>query len=215
MGVRLLGNRGEAFYWSLRLRPSTRTARAKPLVSPSQASVENMNAREAQEIPLESLLRRVEVGIAAGAALYTALSYSGGNVMTKSLVRTEEPNAIVFYNFALLGVVSVGPALAVWTTPAWGDVSWILVFGVLSVLAQQCITRSFAAAPASVVIPFQFLKLPFVAAIALLWFAERPDPWTWLGALVIFASTYGIARRAARTRDDDPLTSNPRRSRQP
>ncbi len=157
----------------------------------------------------------VEVGIAAGAALYTALSYSGGNVMTKSLVRTEESNAIVFYNFALLGVVSVGPAFAVWTTPAWGDVSWILVFGVLSVLAQQCITRSFAAAPASVVIPFQFLKLPFVAAIALLWFAERPDPWTWLGALVIFASTYGIARRAARTRDDDPLTSNARRSRQP
>ena len=65
---------------------------------------------------------------------------------------------------------------------------------VLSAVAQQCITRSFAAAPASVVIPFQFLKLPFVAIIAFLWFMEEPDPWTWLGALVIFGATYAIAR---------------------
>ncbi len=139
----------------------------------------------------------VEVGVAAGAALYTALSYAGGSAMTKSLVRTERPNAVVFYTFALLGVVSVGPAIAVWDTPAWEDVSWIVLFGVLSVVATQCITRSFAAAPASVVVPFQFLKLPFVAVIALLWFAEQPDPWTWLGALVIFASSYAIVRREA------------------
>ncbi len=138
-----------------------------------------------------------EVGIAAGAALYTALSYAGGGAMTKSLVRTENSNAVVFYNFALLGVVSIVPAIAVWETPAWEDVSWILLFGVLSAVATQCITRSFAAAPASVVIPFQFLKLPFVAIIALLWFAEEPDPWTWLGALVIFASSYAIVRREA------------------
>ena len=139
----------------------------------------------------------VEVGVAAGAALYTALSYAGGSAMTKSLVRTESSNAVVFYTFALLGVVAVGPAIATWTTPAWDDVSWIILFGVLSAVATQCVTRSFAAAPASVVVPFQFLKLPFVAAIALLWFAEEPDPWTWLGALVIFASSYAIVRREA------------------
>jgi drug/metabolite transporter (DMT)-like permease len=142
------------------------------------------------------------VGLAAGAALYTALSYAGANAMTKSLVRTEDSNVVVFYNFALLGVIAVGPAIHAWQTPAWSDVSWILVFGVLSLVAQQCITRSFAAAPASVVTPFQFLKLPFVALIALMWFAEEPDPWTWLGALVIFASAYVIVRREARPADN-------------
>lgn len=139
----------------------------------------------------------VEVGIAAAAALYTALSYAGSSAMTKSLVRTETSNAVVFYTFALLGIISVGPAIATWTTPALEDVSWIILFGVLSAVATQCVTRSFAAAPASVVVPFQFLKLPFVAAIALWWFSEEPDPWTWLGALVIFASSYAIVRREA------------------
>ncbi len=139
----------------------------------------------------------VEIGLAAGAALYTALSYAGGGVMTKALVRTESPNAVVFYSFALLTVISLGPAIAWWRTPVWQDVSWIVAFGILSAVATQCVTRSFAAAPASVVVPFQFLKLPFVALIALLWFAELPDPWTWLGALVIFAGTYAIVRREA------------------
>ena len=151
----------------------------------------------------------VEVGLAAGAALYTALSYAGSGAMTKALVRTESPNAVVFFTFALLAVVSVGPAVVVWQTPVWEDVSWIILFGVLSAVATQCVTRAFAAAPASVVVPFQFLKLPFVAVIAFLWFAEPPDPWTWLGALVIFASTYAIVRReaASATAPPSPSTS--------
>ena len=140
----------------------------------------------------------IEVSIAAAAALYTALSYAGSSAMTKSLVRTENSNAVVFYTFALLGLVSAGPAIATWTTPALEDVSWIILFGILSAVATHCVTHSFAAAPASVVVPFQFLKLPFVAAIALWWFAEEPDPWTWLGALVIFASSYVIVRREAK-----------------
>jgi drug/metabolite transporter (DMT)-like permease len=56
-------------------------------------------------------------------------------------------------------------------------------------------------------VPFQFLKLPFVAVIAFLWFAEPPDPWTWLGALVIFASTYAIARREAASTSAAPSPS--------
>ncbi len=139
----------------------------------------------------------VAVSLAAAAALYTAFSYAAANAMIKSILKTEGSNAVVFYTFAGLAVASAGPAIASWQTPAWSDVSWILVFGLLSVAAAQCITRSLAAAPASVVVPFQFLKLPFVAAVALLWFAEAPDPWTWTGALVIFASTYAIVRREA------------------
>ncbi len=139
----------------------------------------------------------VEVSLAAAAALYTAFSYAAANAMTKSILRTEGSNAVVFYAFAGLAVASVGPAIVSWQTPAWPDISWILVFGLLSAAAAQCITRALAAAPASVVVPFQFLKLPFVAVVALLWFAEEPDPWTWIGAVVIFASTWAIVRREA------------------
>lgn len=140
----------------------------------------------------------IEVGIASLAALYTAMSYAATNIMTKSLTRTESTNAVVFYNFALMAVIAVIPAAIYWKTPVWEDGLWILAFGILSALAQQCVTRAYAAAPASAVSPFNFLKLPFVAVIGFVMFAELPDGWTWAGAALIIASTWYIARIDAR-----------------
>ena len=44
---------------------------------------------------------------------------------------------------------------------------------------------------------FEFSKLPFTVAMAYLAFAETIDLWTWVGALVIFASAVYITRREA------------------
>jgi drug/metabolite transporter (DMT)-like permease len=140
----------------------------------------------------------IEFSLASAATLFTAFTYAVGQVTTKALVRTENSNAVVFYMFATMTAVALVPALYVWETPAWSDWPWLLAFGLLSAPAQQCVTRSFAAAPANIVVPFNFLKLPFVAIIALIALSEFPDPWTWAGAVVIFASTYYIGRRAAR-----------------
>jgi drug/metabolite transporter (DMT)-like permease len=140
----------------------------------------------------------VEVGLATFAVLCTSALYSLVNTASKSLTRTEDPNVIVFYVFLLMAVVGIGPALYGWTAPAWGDVPWIIALGVVSSLATVCLTRSFAAADASVVMPFNFLKLPFAVVIGMIWFTEQPDLWTVAGAAVIFSSTYFIARREAR-----------------
>ena len=50
------------------------------------------------------------------------------------------------------------------------------------------------------VVPFDFLRLPFGAAIAWVWLGETTDPWTWLGAAVIFTATYYIIRRESRAK---------------
>ena len=47
---------------------------------------------------------------------------------------------------------------------------------------------------------FEFSKLPFTVAIAYLAFAEVIDVWTWVGALIIFASAVYITRREAHLR---------------
>ena len=140
----------------------------------------------------------VEVGLATFAVLCTSALYSLVNTASKSLTQTEDPNAIVFYVFLMMAMVGVGPALYGWTAPAWGDVPWIILLGAFSSLATVSLTRSFAAADASVVMPFNFLKLPFAVVIGMIWFTEQPDLWTVVGAAVIFSSTIFIARREAR-----------------
>jgi drug/metabolite transporter (DMT)-like permease len=58
--------------------------------------------------------------------------------------------------------------------------------------------RGYAATEASLAMTFEFSRLPFTVAVAWLAFGEVIDLWTWVGALVIFASAGYITRREAR-----------------
>ena len=50
---------------------------------------------------------------------------------------------------------------------------------------------------ASAVLPFDFSRLVFVTILGYVFFAERPGPWTWMGAGVIVAASAYIAHREA------------------
>ncbi len=63
--------------------------------------------------------------------------------------------------------------------------------------------RAFTIGETSAAMPFDFTRLPFMALIGYLAFAEIPDAWTWVGAAVIFACSIYIARREARLSRSD------------
>jgi drug/metabolite transporter (DMT)-like permease len=79
-------------------------------------------------------------------------------------------------------------------------VGWLLLLsiGALGTLSWLTMTRAFFLVDASAVVPFEFLRLPFAALVAYLWFAEVPSVWTWLGGALIFGATAYIAEREAR-----------------
>jgi drug/metabolite transporter (DMT)-like permease len=118
------------------------------------------------------------------------------------LATTENPNAVVFYMFAILVPLSIGPAAADWISPGWADLPMILAFGVLSLISMQSWTRSLAAAPASVGMPLVYLQLPFVAVLGFLFYGQTSDLWTWVGGAVICASGYYVFLAEARARAD-------------
>jgi drug/metabolite transporter (DMT)-like permease len=119
-------------------------------------------------------------------------------VSVKTLSRTESANAIVTYMTLLMTPALLVPALFVWTMPDLGSLGWLALVGAFGTLGHLTLTRAFAATDASAVIPFDFFRLPFVAAIGFLVFGERPDLWTWIGAAIIVGSTVEVARRQPR-----------------
>lgn len=128
-----------------------------------------------------------------------ALSFGAANVFTRFLATTEDANAVVFYNYLLMGLLALPPALAEWHMPEWRDAPVLLVLGIVTFLAQQSFTRSFVFAPPSIVMPAYYLLLPFAAAIGFFAFDEVPDIWVWAGAAVICGSTYYITRADQRS----------------
>lgn len=137
--------------------------------------------------------------------LVLASSALGGlnAILIKQLTRTENANAIVTYMTLYIIPMSLIPALFVWTMPP--PHTWLLIalLGFIATLGHQAMTRAFAATDTTIVMSFDYARLPFVAIIAWFAFGEVPDVWTWIGAAVIVgASTYIAHREAvvARTR---------------
>ncbi|OGA24141.1 MAG: hypothetical protein A3I01_14800 [Betaproteobacteria bacterium RIFCSPLOWO2_02_FULL_65_24] len=139
-----------------------------------------------------------EITPAALSALASAAGFAAGHAIARGLGRTENANTMVFYLYGLGAPMALVPALLDWQTPSWSDMGWLAVMAGLTLLAQQGLTRALIAAPASVVMPFNFLQLPFVALFGLVLFGELSDIWTWTGAVVIFGSSYHIAQRESR-----------------
>jgi len=137
------------------------------------------------------------VTLGAVLALAGALFQATSNLMVKSLSRTERPETIVVYMSLFITPLALVPAVFVWEWPDATTMLWMVALAACGTFAHICLTRAFAAADLTVVLPFDFGRLPIAAAIAFLIFAEVPTVWTWVGGAVIFASSFYIARREA------------------
>jgi drug/metabolite transporter (DMT)-like permease len=119
--------------------------------------------------------------IALGAAVGFGISVA----MMKSLTRTENTLAIVFWMLAIQSVAGFFPAIYVWVWPsayAWG---WIAVIAFCGTFSHYCMARAMLHADATVVLPMDFLRVPLTAAAGWLIYSEQLDMFTVLGAALI------------------------------
>ena len=137
------------------------------------------------------------IQIGHGLTLFAAMIWAGILLIIKSLSRTESSITIVAYMSILMTPMSLVPALFVWVWPTWTELAWLAMIGVCGGAAQYLLAQSFHEAEISVVMPFDFAKLVWIALIAYIAFAEVPTLSTWLGGAIIFASGLYIARREA------------------
>jgi len=132
---------------------------------------------------------------AMGLPIVAAVFMACAIMTVKSLSRTENPATVVLYMNLFLAPLSLVPALFVWSWPSWPVLGTCVALGGCATLAHIALTRAYAKADASAVVPFDYARLPFVAVIAYFVFGETSDLWTWVGAGIIAASSVYIARR--------------------
>lgn len=138
-----------------------------------------------------------EIGLATVLVLLSSLAYACSNICVKKLLSTDTPNQSVVYFNVLMLPLSFIPALFAWTTPGPLDMLRMVGIGFCGTLAVYSYARAFALAQASAVMPFDFLRLPMAALAAFVLFGEIGNPWIWAGSLVIFGSSYVLARTEA------------------
>lgn len=139
-----------------------------------------------------------EVGTPALYALGAAASWAATLLLVKVLSRTDGPRTIVGLNLLMITPISFLLALLVWEWPSWFTLALMASHGILGTLNQLLYSRAFAMADAVLLVPFDFIRLPFVALFAFVLFQEVPDLWVWIGAGVIFLATFDLTRQGVR-----------------
>lgn len=120
-------------------------------------------------------------------ALAAAVGFGVSITVVKSLTRTEQTLAIVFWMLVVQAVAGFLPALYVWKWPPsyiWG---WVAVIAFCGTFSHYCMARAMRHADATVVIPMDFLRVPLTATVGWLIYSEQLDIFTVLGAVLILS----------------------------
>ncbi len=141
---------------------------------------------------------------AALAVLAAAFAYAFAHTLTKRLSGTDSPMAILFYTTAVQLPLALLPALHNWTWPSLASWPWVFGVGAAALSAHYCLTRAFILEDASVVMPIDFLRLPFIAVVGYVFYDEPLEFWVFVGAVIVFSGSWlnlkaGSKRRHAGT----------------
>ena len=125
---------------------------------------------------------------AASSAVFFALSV----MYTRLLTRTETVLCIMFWLTLMQAVFGI--IFSAWdgdmVAPSVQTLPWLVLIGLAGLLAHYCLTSALAIAPATVVVPIDFVRLPTIAIVGMLLYGEALDAWVFVGATVIFAANY-------------------------
>ena len=136
--------------------------------------------------------------IAALGMILGSLCYASSFIFTKRLSSTDSALAVLFWMSVIQTPISLVAALPQWVTPVAVDVPWIVAIGIGSFSAHYCMTQAMKLVDAMVAVPIDFARLPLIAVIGAVFYAEPFDPLVMVGAAVIFAGTYYSISREAR-----------------
>lgn len=132
--------------------------------------------------------------LAVAVALLGAMLAASAYVVARRLTRTNDPLVIVFY-FALVTVVASIPfTVASFVPPAGREWPLLAGVGVGALGGQVFVTHALRLEKAARVMAVGYLQIVFAAILGAVLFSEIPDLWSIVGAGIIIASTFLMAR---------------------
>ncbi len=125
-------------------------------------------------------------------AALAAIGFAISAVYTRLLTRHETITSILFWLTLMqlvFGLVCAGIDGAI-ALPSARTLPGLFVIACAGLLAHLCLTKALSIAPASLVMPFDFVRLPVIIVVGIVLYQEPFDLFVLAGGVVIFASSY-------------------------
>jgi drug/metabolite transporter (DMT)-like permease len=127
--------------------------------------------------------------IAAGLA---AIGFAGSVMATKGLSRSQTTLCILFWLTVMqsvFGLVCAGYDGDI-ALPSLSALPWVAIVAFGGLVAHYCFTTALHFAPATIVAPLDFVRLPLIAVVGMLFYGEPLEVAVFAGAALIFTANY-------------------------
>lgn len=136
-------------------------------------------------------------------AALAAIGFAGSAVFTRRLTRTESVTSILFWMVvmqAVFGLICAGADGHIKMITA-AAAPWVVLIGIAGVSAHFCLTSALRLAPATLVMPVDFARLPVLAFLGWLIYSESLDATVLAGgALIVLANWVNLRAEARQAR---------------
>jgi drug/metabolite transporter (DMT)-like permease len=129
-----------------------------------------------------------QIDFAIIAAVACAICFAGSMMATKKLTNDQSITCILFWLTLMqlfMGLMATF-FMDMNIFPEGINIIWVVIVGIGGLMAHFCITNALALAPAIVVIPLDFMRLPLISVIGFLIYDEAFELPILLGAGIIF-----------------------------
>jgi drug/metabolite transporter (DMT)-like permease len=140
------------------------------------------------------------LGIGHLAAALSALAFAGTTLSTKRLSGSEAIWTILFWMTwlqVLFGLICAGVDGDI-ALPRADSVKWVIIVGVCGLTAHLSIASALSHAPASIVAPMDFARLPIIAVVGMVLYGEALEAAVFAGAALILTGNLMNIRASRR-----------------
>ena len=145
----------------------------------------------------------LNLGHAAGIA--AAIGFAINLIFTRKIMLHDAVFCVLFWMTTSQMVMGFGLSLALgFSGPSLATAPWLVVIAIAGLTAHYSLTSALGLAPAMVVAPMEFARLPIIALVGVAVYSEALDPMVFLGAAVIFAANFWNMRANRAVADREP-----------
>jgi drug/metabolite transporter (DMT)-like permease len=127
-----------------------------------------------------------------------AFAFGIAHTLTRKITLTDSPlSVLVLMNLLQLPMAALAFSFDPIWPPGW---QWpcLISIALTALTAHYCLTKALSLAPANVVIPMDFLRLPLIALLAWLIFQEAVSAWVFAGAALMLVGVWINLRSESR-----------------
>lgn len=128
----------------------------------------------------------IDVSVGIQMSLLSSLFWAVVIILTKKLTKNDSAITILTYQYTIMTVLSFLTVIFFWQNPSFISLIYLSLAALSGTITHIALNHAFKLVDVSMTQPFSFFGLIIASLYGYLIFDEKPDIYTWLGALVIF-----------------------------